>query len=350
MSKVEHIQLDQGKIARDCIIQTFLPSGLHRGRNNFLTTAKIDRFFKQMQKKQTSEAGFFLVKTIPYQELPNTVTTISRTIYSQTGINVFNQFQLREATYEMIPSFSMMQEFLRVHSGARQSVRITPVIGDSSVQDIVKCGKTHTRVMRLPFPDSPFPKKADCIDTPYFMDYIRHEFYHAIVASDVPKKYQLAFIELAETLLTVSAGIQNSLIHDFLNEFYERLIDMEHPGFRKTNPAQIPGLLNPDLRQKFLWSITNQFFNTFRRLQTKLESDPRKSSMSGEFYIEEILNQLINEKVFNRIAKALHKNRFCQKLGITTYDLALMAAINRSKIFKSELNLSQQLYNEFYKL
>ena len=151
------------------------------------------------------------------------------------NFNVLREFSHLGKTHRMIPSLGMMQTLLEAHT-ERQAITITPVIGLSTLEDIKKNGLEGTRDMALPFPGVELPKMADLSSAPLDIDFIAHDLYHSVVTNGSPDVLRKALIKAADVVLDLQKEEHSSDVKKFLEEFYERFIDMEYPVFR-TRPT-----------------------------------------------------------------------------------------------------------------
>ncbi len=249
--------------------------GLELGEESTLDT-KLRIFFKKMKERPISEQSFLYISTDNYSKtkekldqkradeeskatktskeelLPKYERTISEAIAKGAKFNVLHHFSHLDASYRMIASFSMMQRLLEAQRN-KTTITITPVIGLSSVEDIRKNGLERTREMALPFPGIELPKTADLLSAPLDIDFVFHDFYHSMVVNAIPDEWRKKFIEVADTVKTLELKEKNPDIKKFLGEFFERMIDLEHPYFRSIN-------VNPTMseNEKFSWSIVLQ--------------------------------------------------------------------------------------------
>lgn len=82
----------------------------------FLNEKKFQAFLKYMNLQPESEKAFHFIKTTALSEqkpgdVDDGTRTITYEINQSVGVNVFNEFNVDETTYRMIPSLSMMQQF-----------------------------------------------------------------------------------------------------------------------------------------------------------------------------------------------------------------------------------------------
>lgn len=231
--------------------------GLELGEKSTLH-AQLETFFNKMKDKPKSEQSFLFIATDSYLDakarldgeraekeaqvtsksiqelLSNTEDTVCTAITKGAGFNVLHEFVHSRAFYRMIPSLGMMQTMLEAQ-GNKTTVIITPVIGLSTVEDIRENGLKGTREMALPFPGVELPITADFFSAPLDIDFIYHDFYHSMVANAVPDEWRKKFVDVADAIVELRQEEQDDEVGKFLEELYERMIDMEHAFFRSTS-------------------------------------------------------------------------------------------------------------------
>lgn len=227
--------------------------GLSRYGPTLLSEEQLDLFFEAMQHSSVplSERQFFTFpdtrSDIPsrndeefFSKLLANEVTLTHAIMTGSGINVFSRFRTKhEKSRRMFASFTMMQEFLKVIE-PENHVKIQPEISLAKAKDFEKFGTTQTRPMALSCPDKPLPKYADNIFASEECEIIYHDFFHAIIASAIPKHQQKAFIAVARLIIDLKSTLKNvtasenpseetvSFMQNYLTFMFERVIDMEH--------------------------------------------------------------------------------------------------------------------------
>jgi hypothetical protein len=221
----------------------------------------LDEFFDSMVEKSPSESVFFFLPSESREITKNQTIkerildvlkgeiTITDEIADATGMNYLHLFEFEGEKYQMIPSFSMMQEFINA-LGKKSRVRINPTFGLSTLHDICKNGLNGSRDMGFYFPpiqinhfhslEISLPDRADGFLAPTKLDFLKHDFYHAVRACDVPEKFRIMLIEIAHFIKEIKLEFKEPLLVDYLSEFYERLIDMEHLYFSREELAKLP--------------------------------------------------------------------------------------------------------------
>lgn len=303
----------------------------------FLGEKELQDFFEAMEMQPFSERFFFILSSRRSSIKPFTVTSQIQDV----GINIFNEFTTKEdpfLTHRMIPSFSMMQQFLAAYSEEESPLYITPVIGLSSVEDIERNGREFSRDMALCFPGVDLPKEADLLPAPTYTDFREHDFYHSIVASKIPKKIQQAFIFLAQQAQALQKEQKEKPAEQFFAELYERLIDMEHTVFSVIHyPAKELYFLS--LGQKFLIALEMCMHDAYGRIARKQKRNP-------------IFDNPEFQRQMNRhVANLLTQDNFYLRASISLEDVSSLCALEQQRweIAKNKFDLFKKMPNLFVK-
>jgi hypothetical protein len=296
----------------------------------------LDEFFDVMAEKPMSESVFFFLRADERVKPENQSIkdrifdvirgeiTITDEILDATGINYFHLFDFEGEKYQMIPSFSMMQELINVIS-KENKVRINPTFGLSTINDICKNGLYGSRDMGFYFPpieinyfrslEVSLPDRADGFLAPTKIDFLKHDFYHSIRASEVPPKFRIKMIEIANLVSLIKLEVSDPILIDYLSEFYERLIDMEHQYFSCEELAKLPeegkyeSAFFLSLEDSALRAIDKSIISQFFRG----EPYSRVSMLNRFIQIPLFLKQ---NRVFKRIAEKINSCRLLIDLEI----------------------------------
>ena len=153
-----------------------------------------------------SEQGFWVVVK-GTQNTSVIKRTITQEIKGSVGIN-YLAFKTDD-TREMIPSFGLQQVFL--DTAFPHAVRINPVIGDSTPNDIRKGSLERYRDIALPFPGHELPKVADNFAAPTAFDFLFHDRYHAVRASRVNPHETALYVAIGDNLNTVQSRYNSAV-------------------------------------------------------------------------------------------------------------------------------------------
>lgn len=188
-----------------------------------LTKEELWHFLKEIKTKPTIEQQFLVYSgndQSSFQTAQKDIT-ITSAITFNSGLNAL--FRCNNGI-RMVPSFSMMQTFLKERYG-ENAIKINPVIAISSVSDIMNNGMTDSRDMALSIPGAPLLDNADGYKA-IGPDFFLHDFYHAITVSSAPSQHRALFIHLA-------AGLKQAIPYlpkkekKAANKLIEHIIDLE---------------------------------------------------------------------------------------------------------------------------
>ena len=161
----------------------------------YLYGKKFATFLSAMKTLPASETKFLYVPasteeppSIPYSILV-------------THVNVFNLMrQHNNVFWQIIPSCGMMQAFLSAQF-RKNGVRIKPCTYLATTWQIRETRLSNTSIMMLPTPNgeggSRCPLLADNIPAPW-NDFSRHDFFHAIVSSNVDPVFRKMGVGIAD--------------------------------------------------------------------------------------------------------------------------------------------------------
>ncbi len=160
-----------------------------------LTEEEYKEFFERMRKLPVSEQQFF--------EISNQDTNTILNALARVGFNIFGQIDGPNGTRRIIPSIGMMQVYLDVKF-KDNAVKINPVIGLSSLEDIKENGVNSERDLGVPFPG------FSCLLADGFSAkgyrFTIHDFYHSTLASCAPAKEREFIINTSDTIKNYLEG------------------------------------------------------------------------------------------------------------------------------------------------
>ena len=200
------------------------------------TEEHILPFFEKMRQADPTQQQFFLIPYDQDKEFADkneNQTTITGLLHGDLDFNVFG---LCSNNRHMQASPGMMQAFLDVCYGDR-AVKINPVIGLSSENDIHDNGLFDKRDMGLLFPGTLFPLVADNRLAQGFRFWY-HDFYHACAASLIPAPFRHLYIQFADLLLTHQGDPKVSMNEDF-RPFWNGFVDMEMTKFQPDDSSTL---------------------------------------------------------------------------------------------------------------
>lgn len=233
------------------------------GVGPYLTDSQIHQLFDEMAKLPKSEQQFFLSSYAVSYDKDYVLSRVG-----EVGIHLFS---LTEKRRRFVPSFGLMQTFLRVKFGP-DAVDMKPVLGLSSQDDIRNNGLNGERDMAIHFPGIFLPDMADGYKAPGF-DFTYHDFYHAFVSSAAPQKIRSLFIHIADLILQFKSSA-NQVDKIDIASLADKFIDLDLNSFvpeRREENYTINDLfwtwinslfskqaIEKDLSQKILMAIIEQ--------------------------------------------------------------------------------------------
>ncbi len=269
-----------------------------------LTDQQFAEWLEKMKRAPLSEHYFLaitrsrddhLYDQIVAQSLGGTISPedrhsipISTILRFYQNFNTFGVIKgLNNSTYQLTPSFSMMQAYLDVKYG-KNALQMHPIIGVPSNKSLMLQQLKDKRAVSLPFPEIVFPNSADTFSATR-SQFIKHDFFHLEVSSAIPKPLRDAYLELAEF---VHKGDITNPIHSYL---FSLLVDFDFSYFLLEDQKTLT-----DLSFHF-WLMLEFIFDTI--LKNK-QNDPQIHPGIG---------------IAKEIAKHLSQNkeRWAEQYGIT---------------------------------
>lgn len=181
-----------------------------------------EEIFKQAQNLSRFDQGFYFTKNrtdkTRYIDDPNPLNraeyfsnhTITQEVKKGTGLH-FLDFPA-QSSHEIVAGFELEQVCLNVYFP--KPVRINPVIGMSSVDDIRQCSLQRYRDVQIAFPENELPQKADCLPAPSSLDYVFHDEYHCMRSSRVTPSETNTTVKIGDQFRDIQRYL-NSVIKDF---------------------------------------------------------------------------------------------------------------------------------------
>jgi hypothetical protein len=266
----------------------------------------IEHIFKEAIHLPSTEQGFWII--INNNPSYDTFSTITFQISYTLEIHFLRFFSDKKA--EILSSMGLQQLFL--NAAFTHPVQLNPVIGESSPEDLRHGNLARLRDIAVPFPDNELPKTADYLEAPTPLDFMFHDFYHAIRASRVSLEESKLYVEIGDYF----ARIQKSL-HLIVKQFNE--IHRKHsellPVFAesiKKFPLSTQQELIVSLHKKFNQEIS--IINLLKKL--------RKSSGQLKFRIWDMERALSGGILDN-----LETSKFDLILGNLSMELSLFGKL-----------------------
>lgn len=204
-------------VARTLIEQTFL-----LGDSSYLSREEISLFFELLRQENPIQTLFFLEnpKIEPLFQ-PSTIRVAIKNSY--LGFNFLSQCSFNGLSKCIIPSLAMMNCLLKAKF--KNPVKILPVLGLSSAEDLEKSAKMGFRELGLNFPGISFPKMADSLYAEG-TDFAYHDFFHAFLVSLAPPDSRNQFL-LAANIIQKHMNSDHLSSKENLKKLYFRFVDME---------------------------------------------------------------------------------------------------------------------------
>lgn len=253
---------------------TILPKKKGEHTDFFLDDRGFERFFHLLTALPESEKTFLLHDDTQRLEK----RSIRHVINTVLGLNFFSRVQFDGRRCRMVPSFGMMQAFLRALNPI-DPIILNPVLNISSVQDIRLNGLHRRRDCFIPSPFCPSLTSTDGYPAPG-VDPIYHDWYHALKTNALSAGHHTLWTDLADCIndLRRERGI---------GKLWFRFIDGEHPGYPLRRSLEDDGLLG----EVFWEALAFSFAATDRAL--KNSSKPTVSPVGELEAMHRIVQLLI---------------------------------------------------------
>jgi hypothetical protein len=325
-------------------------------QSTFSDDIDIEHFLSRMDEKTLSEKVFFFV---PYREKKiaklneddvmrrirdvfSGDITITDEINRVSGNNYFHLFEFEGEKFQMIPSFSMMQEFLKI-AYKENAVRIRPTFGISKLIDIRMNGLESSRDMGFYFPsidlngiyipEVTLPDRADGFVAPTKIDFIKHDFYHSIRSSEVEPFLRSAFISVADQVQSMKLTEINLTVQRYLSFFYERLIDMEHHFFVPEYLRTLKHLISPTTA--FYLSIEDAALRAIDRMIIESFVGHHISKEHLTIKLIDLLVLIKKYAVFEKLKRKLITLDFFKTIAVFQDEIFLEASSYYKSVHKS---------------
>ncbi|NGX51409.1 MAG: hypothetical protein K1060chlam2_01275, partial [Chlamydiae bacterium] len=205
-----------------------------------------------------------------------------------------------------------------------------PVLGMSSIKDIQKNGRTHTRDVCTPFPGLCFDR-ADGIIALKGYDFAYHDLYHCFVASKMGA-HTRAMIKVATIFRTVAKRIEEKADKKLCWGMAWNLEDMEHILYRK-------GVMADAIKELTQFSPGNRDLTDsdlfWASITLSIEAKTSMISIRGEKTTDEIIRKFIETGALQELVKDVKRNTSrWDEYAITLDSLHHMAAVEKLLVEK----------------
>jgi hypothetical protein len=225
---------------------------------------KMERAFTEMRSTSTlhrEEPVFFLVPDRDSQDASEKSVLEKLSIMqllSGGGFNVFGMVVHEEKVYRIVPSFSLMQAYIRAVSP--HPFAIFPTLGVSAPQKLLENLQLDTREIAIGHPDIPLPAMADNLSAPG-AEFSQHDFYHAVAQLNIPPAHKTLFLRLATIALRAKKTAPEHY-QRFYQKVREAMIDLDIPIYNLKNPIDGHGGTMDDT-EKFFRALDGMFMAPF---------------------------------------------------------------------------------------
>lgn len=234
--------------------------------HKFLDEEELNLVFDKMQNALPSEKIIFSFPyTTDYSKLDanDSRLPISDFISYYGG---FNLLCFSDSRTRLLPPSTLERVCLQVKY-KEDAVIPNLVIGESSIQDNYRQAFKQMRDQMLPFPGISTPLKADGRACLLADDMSRHDYFHAMAASEVGSHYKL-FLGLYMRFKKLTATPEVRALRNFL-------VDMDFPQYRNTY-VNIPGWIKHDKHadrgERFWFAFTSTIEASFKSNSEDLDA------------------------------------------------------------------------------
>lgn len=207
----------------------------------------FQRFLDLLETLSESEKTFLLHEDTEYCEKglerysANDIGSVSYVINFRTGINILSRVTIGNIRYRMIPSFGMVQAFIKALNPI-DPIILNPVLNISSLDDIRSNGLLRMRDCLLCSPFSAPVTEADS-HLVFGIDYTYHDWYHGVKANGMPALHHQLLVDIFDC-------IENLRKLTGFGKFRFLLIDAEHMRY----PLRREVGENQELLGKIFWT------------------------------------------------------------------------------------------------
>lgn len=195
-----------------------------------------DSFFNKMKMQQGASEQHFLLRpgvTAFGRDPQNAGRLTAHGVAVAVNLPFAHYMEAEDIThpqfFRLIPSCGMMQELCNARFGV-EAVRITPAIGAFKGEKLLENNRLRRREIALAFPPHvALPGSADgnICAIPY--EFSEHDFYHAYVASRLPRRIVEVLTNVGEKLLKVAKNCIEEKAR-YIHRLAMTYIDTDFPG------------------------------------------------------------------------------------------------------------------------
>ncbi len=196
------------KYAWDFIACSLTRSEMFFNGCSFDVNAIIKKMERLLKNAPQVEAGFWICNYPASLDKNEGQLTMRKALLSNDFFVLFSAFG-----GVICPSMTLRQAFIDSFC-LKEAHKINPVIGISTPEDIRAGSLKGHRDMEIPFPGHPLPKTADHLSVRLILEFIAHDFYHALRASMLRNTDIHLIVAVADVVRKIKMAFQNEYIKE----------------------------------------------------------------------------------------------------------------------------------------
>jgi len=175
---------------------------------------QLDELYKKISSLKPINQGFWLVSKVEHSSPLN---KDDKYAYFKKH-SITDEIRLATDTHPMclpsgqvmvISSIDLFQIWLNINFA--EAVKVNPVLGVSSVNDIREGSVKRHRDLAIPFPGLELPKQADNFSAPSVLDFMFHDRYHCLRSSEIGAKQTLKYVQIADDYQALQQKLKTHL-------------------------------------------------------------------------------------------------------------------------------------------
>ncbi len=208
--------------------------------------------FENAKKLPCGERGFWIV---PRFTQTSSKINIIGVIKGVLGFHILDMPKNDEE--EIIPSLSLYQLFL--NTAFNQPVKINPVMGESTVDEIRKNSLDRIRDIAIPCLWAEQPTNADGFEVSNWWEFTLHDLYHSVRASRLSPEETIRYIAFGDRFKAMQQRLENAL------KTYSKLHNRNIDNFKNsviTEPGHQAIVLKVLYREHLIISVLKRLRKT----------------------------------------------------------------------------------------
>ncbi|MBO9483395.1 MULTISPECIES: hypothetical protein [Gammaproteobacteria] len=191
----------------------------------FDVSSIIEKMKRLFENAPPVEASFWSCKRPDFSDEDKRQRTMYKVLSSRSFKVLFDDDWW--SGWLICPSITLRQAFIDSFC-QEEAHKVNPVIGTSSLEDIRTGGLKGCRDMAIPFPGHPLPKTADHIAARWILEFMQHDFYHAVRASMLKNADIHLIIAMADVVRKIKASFHDEYIR------VKQLSDQQQENFERS--------------------------------------------------------------------------------------------------------------------